>query len=805
MNKRKTYLSSLLFLSCWSFSAYASSFQAENAEGKEIEKVQVLVESTKDGRVVNNVIKTSLSLKEGGKFLQHDLDIDLKKLALEYDSVEPSYKVVDGKVQLIIKVWPRPIVGKIEWHGNKGLKTSKLQQVLAIAPGSTLNRKNFNEQFKKLQDLYLNKRYYEAKLTYKIDTDPKTGEAIIQIYIDEGTSGIIRHIVFEGVTYQEEQAIRAKMVTKEETPFTFLTGDGVYNQDKIAHDTLVTIQFLQNEGYASAEVSIEPEQIEGKKGKIQLIVKINKGELYHFGTIGFTGNSLLTNEQIESQIRIHEGEICSLEKVRKVTEAIQMLYGRFGYIDATAPADVDWVRDKNMCNVKFQIDEGGVYKIGMIHVVGNVSTQSRVILRESLLCPGETFDLAKLKATQSRLENVGYFKAVNVYAVRTTEDAAAGDNTKDVYIEVEESSTGSLSLFAGFSSSDDVSVGVDLAENNFNIAGIPRIFSDGPSALRGGGEFAHIRANFGVKQRVYTLSWMDPYFNESYWRVGFEVSETNNRAQSTDYHIDTTGFTTYASYPLDAYWTFGVKYRLRNSRFFAHTIAPRPQLPNETDEQYKAFVKAWEKKMDDARARAGITSGIGASLTFDATDSAWKPRNGLRSVFDSEYIGVGGKYTFFRLSQLNTLYKTLWPHGVFKARADMRYIVPVLKLKSANDVPISERFFLGGDSNVRGFSDYQIGPKLLNTNDPAGGISATLFSVEYLHSILPMVDLFAFCDAGSVSSRMFATDFLRISVGYGARIELMNNMPIVIGYGLPIQRREDDKIEKFFFSMGAQF
>ena len=154
----------------------------------------------------------------------------------------------------------------------------------------------------------------------------------------------------------------------------------------------------------------------------------------------------------------------------------------------------------------------------MVRVFGNSQTEANVILRESLLVPGETFDGAKLKATQSRLENMGYFKSVNVYAVRTTDDQALGENYRDVYIEVEETTTGNISLFFGFSSADDAFGGLDLSESNFNYKGIPRVFKDGLSSLRGGGEYAHARASFGSKQRTYTVSWLNPYFRDTLWR-----------------------------------------------------------------------------------------------------------------------------------------------------------------------------------------------------------------------------------------------------------------------------------------------
>jgi outer membrane protein insertion porin family len=82
------------------------------------------------------------------------------------------------------------------------------------------------------------------------------------------------------------------------------------------------------------------------------------------------------------------------------------------------------------------------------------------------------FDSARLKATERKLQNIRYFKNVNVYSVRTQDDLMLGENYRDVYIEVDETTTGNISLFFGFSSGDSLFGGLDLAESNFNYLGI---------------------------------------------------------------------------------------------------------------------------------------------------------------------------------------------------------------------------------------------------------------------------------------------------------------------------------------------
>src|SRR5579872_3663469 len=108
-----------------------------------------------------------------------------------------------------------------------------------------------------------------------------------------------------------------------------------------------------------------------------------------------------------------------------------------------------------------------------------------------------------------------------------------------------------------------------------------------------------------------------------------------------------------------------------------------------------------------------------------------------------------------------------------KYRWDFRALVPVWKTPRASDIPLSELFFLGGENTVRGYKAFDLGPHFKN-GDPMGGISSFLLSVEYLQEVFKFLDLFVFTDAGAVSMERFEIDTLRLSYGFGARIEMLN-------------------------------
>ncbi len=519
---------------------------------------------------------------------------------------------------------------------------------------------------------------------------PDSNEVDIEITVVEGRAGIIDDIIFSGFSNKEQSKILEMIYTKEYNFFTsWLTGHGVFHEEAIEQDRLTIVNLLQNEGYADAKVDLQITNAV-KEGRIVVTITADKGPIFHYGEVTFRGNTLFTDKEIEKAFLIHPNEAYSPEKIRNTADSIKDLYGRKGYIETNVQFETELVSDANVYNIHFDIEEGAAYKIGLIRVFGNEQTQVHVILRESLLTPGETFDSVKLKATQQRLQNMGYFKNVNVYAVRTQDDQILGENYRDVYIEVEEAPTGHASLFFGLSSGDGVFGGLDVTETNFNYKGFKRLPKDGPSAMRGGGEYAHAKVTLGAKVRTYLISWMTPYFRDTLWRTGFEAYINQSQLEAKNYQIDSLGGSIFASYPLSAYWTLGTKYRAKHAKIdVAHGVS--------RDEKH-------------AKEGTGNVSAISASINYDSTDSMIKPHNGLRSYLEAEFAGLAGDFSFLKYSYVNSFYQELWPHGIMKYRWEARFLHPILWTSNPTQISLSERFFLGGENSVRGFKAFDMGP-----------------------------------------------------------------------------------------------
>lgn len=718
-------------------------------------------------------------------FSQADFDQDLKTLAQEYDHVEPEIELVDAQLRIALKIWPKPVIRIISWEGNERIDCATLRSELGINSGTLFERPTFNEAFQKLRALYIKKGFFEAQLEYTVIVEEEGNCVDIVVKICEGRSGRIKEIIFCGFDPCEEQELATLMITKEYCVFTsWLTGEGTYNEEAVQIDEYQILNYLQNKGYADAQVAIDVCEA-GEPDRILIYIRAEKGAPYCIKSLSFEGNCLFSKEKIEQFFTIEEGDLYSLDSLRETVNRITAAYGRCGYIDTVVDFEPCLVEGENSYSVHFTIEEGSQYRIGLIRVIGNTCTESRVILHECLLVPGNIFNMDLLKATEERLFNIGYFENLNVYPSQANQQFGENSCYRDVVIEVEETGTGNFSAFGGYSTQESLFGGFTITEKNFDHRGLFSFWNQGLSQLRGNGEYLNFTANIGVKCSSYVLSWTQPHYNDTPWSVGIDLERSRNHSVSKDYTIKATGASLYASYPLDPFLRFSWHYRIRNTDVDVSGNAV-PQLR-------------------EAAQTGGLISASGLSFCLDTTNSPSCPTEGIRSKLEAEYAGIGGDHHFFSTGYTNTYYHRLMDKGVLKLRADMRYINPIGGT-TANTIPIDERLFLGGNSDIRGYRPYAIGPKFPGSDDPKGGMSLQLLSAEYNYALFSKLDGFLFVDSGALSFKPWHIARLRTSIGFGVRFQLMQQgPPVTLGIGFPFRPYNRSDVKRFFWSLGGRF
>jgi outer membrane protein insertion porin family len=781
----------LLTIVCTFLSAFPL-FGQSKVENQIVGKLDIVIATESLGASrTGEMIKARLKTREGDIFSQTAFDNDLKMLIQDYDRVEPFVELSEGKIYITLKIWAKPTIRTIRWEGNRRLKSSKLQSELGIRQGSVFDRQQFNKAFHQLKTYYIKEGFFEAQLDYDIEYDPSCNEVDVVIRLEEGRAGKIKRIVFCNFTKCEEEELLEMMATKKYNFFlSWLTGEGLYSDEMIQHDKFVILSYLQNHGFADARVDIDVCEA-NENNRINLYIKVDRGAKYYFGNVSIEGNELYSEDEILECLLIKSGCPFSPEKIHQSIEKITNKYGRCGYIEAVINYEPKLSESECVYDIKLSIDEGDQYRVGMIKVMGNCSTQTKVILHETLLIPGEVFNLEKLKITEARLCNIGYFKHVNVYAVKSEGDSVLPGNYRDVHIEVEEANTGHLGAFFGFSSAENVFGGVNITERNFNARGLCHFWQDGFRGLRGGGEYAHFTISIGSKTSSYVLSWTKPHFNDTPWAVGFDIEKGYNQYIADDYEIYTYGFNIHGHYQYNPFLKVGIHYRLKYADI---------HVDDDDDDVDNC------KKLKKQARNDGLISAVGLTWLYDSTNHPVKPSRGLKSRIEGEIAGLGGDRSFVSVGYLNSYYYDLWGCGVLKFRGDLKFIQPIGET-NADDIPLDERFFLGGDNTVRGYQSYRLGPKFCGEDDnPKGGISMQLFSIEYSKQVFSFFDPFIFIDTGSLSMDKWTFSKFYHSAGYGARVKLLEGMPpLTLGMGYPFNPKHNGDVKKFFISVGGKF
>jgi outer membrane protein insertion porin family len=813
---KKNCLTCILFLlSLFSLATAAESVQFENLI---VGKIAVIMANDSEACFDASSVTAKMKTREGDFFSQVDFDNDLKTLAKEFDSIEPQLDFSEGALQITLNVSPKPTIRTISWCGNDKVSTSDLKDELGIAACSLFDRQAFNKAFHKLKAYYVKQGFFEAMLDYTVTPVPETNTVDIAISVYEGRAGRIKDIKFINFTKEEKDAIYEKMMTKKYFLLTsWYTGEGTYNEEAIQQDRLQVLNFLQNEGYADATVDIDVCESEFPN-RIVINIIAQRGEPYTFGAFSIEGNCLFSQEQIFSQFTFCENDLYSPDALRQTVERISDFYGRRGYIDVLVEYEPRLNPETRSYSVHFTIEEGAQYRVGTIKVYGNFATQTNVILHETLLVPGEIFNSIKLKLTEERLKNIGYFKNVNVYAVRSEGPGGLGGSYRDLVIEVEETVTGSFGAGFGLSNAEGVFGEFRITERNFNYEGLGCVCQKGMKALRGGGEFVNFSTTIGAKSSKYSLSWTKPYFRDTLWVVGFEVVTSSTRYISNDYDIDASGLTLHGAYPFNPFLRFGVHYRIGNTyvKLNKHRMHKRlakaekrvdeaeshKQLENAEHKEEHEFAE--NQKLREEARNSGLISAFGVSWNYDTTDHPSSPLCGFKSRFEQEFAGFGGDHCFMSLAYLNSYYYPFGERGVLKFRADTRFVVPMFHTRSAN-VPLNERLFLGGDNTIRGYKVYRLGPQF-NDGDPRGGMSLQLLSAEYCWMLNKQATAFLFCDSGHLSFDVFSFGTMWTSVGFGIYLKVLEQAPpVTLGLGFPLNPDHKGDVKRFFFNMGGRF
>jgi len=748
-------------------------------EGERIDAVAVM-----GNRTVSDVmILNKLEIREEGLFSEETVKEDVKRLyELGYfTNISVDVERIEGGVKVAFVVKEKPELGGIVFEGNSLLPTDRLKREMKIKIGEALNAKLLVEDVEALRKLYAQEGFPVAQVSYEIVNPQKDGEpAEVSIKINEGARQAIRRVNFVGNSHVPARRLVQLMQTKRRAPWplykwpmSYLYSKGLLEEEAFNDDLERIKGYYASLGYVDMKVS-NIERSASKDGtQIDITISLDEGGTYQVGGITIEGNKIYDTDELQRVLTMGPDAIYSPVTLQGDINAIRGMYLSKGYTDVEVVPEKRLNPETGKIDVGYAIREYEPYYIGRIDIQGNTRTQDRVIRREMSVMPGDVFNSLKIQRSKERLENTGFFETVGVTAA-----PGDGERNQNLTVDVAEGKTGQLSFGAGFSSIDGFIGFAEISQSNFDIKNFPY--------FTGAGQKMRLRAELGFERQDFLLSFTEPYFMGKRLAAGTDLYVRTSEYLSDYFNEQRVGGDLRLGKELGSFMRGDLVYKLENVDLY--DVA--------------------DDASEDIKADAGKTliSSVSFGLTRDTRDSLTFPHSGAVSGITAEFAGLGGDAEFFKIEATGSQYFVpieRFPDHVVRVLGAAGAAGPYT---GSGEIPLSERFFLGGGDTIRGFDYRDVGPRDVN-NEPIGGDAMLMGSVEYTFPLISKIRGAAFFDMGNVYET--PSDFMDgivASVGMGVRLNLPVG-PIKLDYGIPVITDEwtEDENGAFSFNVGTIF
>lgn len=709
-------------------------------------------------RVQEAVIFGKVRTTVGSPFRPAALAEDIRSIfALGFfDDVRLKVDDFEGGVKVTFVVSERPFMRDIEFAGNKHAETKTLQEKVDLRLGAVYNPVDVQKALETLRGYYEEEGYFEVQITPDVEKFPD-GDVRVVFRISEGRQIKIDQIVIEGARGLKEKEIKSVMQTQERQYFILR---GVVHRQRLDQDVDLIVQLYNDHGYIQARVESTDVQVDRARARVTIKIKVIEGPQFLVGSVDVTGTHVLPTEEVRRQIVLKPGEPFSRTKVRQTINQITRLYSTIG----RASADVNPVLNQDNAarkvNLTLEITEGPEVVVERINISGNTRSDEKILRREVPMAEGDLFTSQKLDRAKQKLVNLGYFETVD-----TTTTPGSSKDKIVVNIVVKERATGLFSLGGGFSSTDGLLGTLDLSQQNF----------------LGKGWELFLKIRGGAKTQEGTIGFTEPWLFDRPLSAGFDLF--SNRRIFVEYTVQSLGGDIRFSHPFLDYWRWNLTYRLTRDR-----------VSNVID-------SASEELQDEAGTT--VTSLVGGAVRRDTRDNVFAPSKGSLASLTVDVAGLGGDNKFLKtVGNVAYFQPVIWG-TVLAGRVEGGYGFGF----GDNELPLFERFRLGGPNSVRSRKFAQISPVDEN-GKRIGGTSEVLMNIEYLIPI-PLVSglrFATFFDAGNAYG--FGTKFDLTDVRKGAGVGLRWQSPfgpVRIDWAYNLDRRSGEGSSEVHFSAGSPF
>ena len=649
--------------------------------------------------------------------------------------VEDSPDHPDEKI-VVFYVTERPIIRRIEYKGNKSITESDILDAFKDKKVGLSVESQFDPTKIKRAEVVIKellaahgRQFATVKPTY--EKIAATNAVKLVFNIDEGPKVKVGVITIKGnKAFSTRRLIRTM---RNDRPYaiplyyTYIpVMDKTFDRPKLDEDEEVGIRGLyQNNGYFRVDVSTDEKNtktVDVNKAGIpgpwpfigakhekatNITIKIDEGEQYRMGKISFRSADpdeglVIKPEFLATVFPMKAGDIFSTDKLRKSFDNYKKLYGQYGYIDFTPTPDFDIDDTKKIINLALVFDQQKQYYVRRIEFSGNTTTRDKVIRRELLLDEGQVFNNHYWELSILRLNQLNYFNTIK------PENADLKKNPKtgavDIRLKLQEKQKQSISFSGGVSGLYGSFIGLSYQTNNF----------------LGLGETLTVSAQVGDIQKNIVFGFTEPYLFDRPISAGFTISGSEfnyntarqtgllfgtqvaiNPALQENYSNSTRGFTAFASYPVKKF-SFA---RLSLTYGFSTTNITAFSQSAQLLFEFTQF-----RSLAGPSALKGIQeSYVMPGITYDRTDSPVNPTRGKAFSFTSKFEGgpLQGN-----VNSLTEIFTGKYFRPTYHHRNVIGFHAQVAQISGygGKDAPPYNRFYMGGEYDIRGFEAYTISP-----------------------------------------------------------------------------------------------
>ena len=691
-----------------------------------------------------------------------------------FSSVSAALEVMgDGdQVDLIYRLRNRPRLRSIRVDGGNRVSNRRIRNLLELEMGERVDDQVLAVRAQNVYEHYRKRHFIEPELTWTITVDETTGRADVQITVDEGPRLSIWSIRFEGNETVSSRRLRRVMDTGGWRPWSWITKGNRFDRQLLDADRDLLRRTYMDRGHLDVQVG-EPVVTEGPGRRVRVRIPVEEGPVYTIGAISIEGLTLFEEEVVRPALRLQPGDTASMAAIEQARQNLRDFYGSRGYIRTRTRFQLDPDYEQPVVHLEMAVQEGELAHIRDILIRGNTRTKDKVIRRELAVVPGDLFDEVRVRRSEARLRNMGFFSMV-----RSQETPTDEPDIYDLTIEVEEGRTGQLMAGVAFSSIDRVVGFAEIAQTNFDLFGWPH--------FTGGGQKIQLRTQVGSRRNDVDLTFVEPWFLNRQLAFDVNLFRRDARFYSSDYDQRSIGGSVGLARPVGRFGRMRVSHGLQEI-----------DIRNVRDGAY-----------DIIKAEAGrrSKSAVTTTYTHDTRDSFFVPTRGNRTVLEAQVAGgwLQGDTDLYALGVRSSQFFPLWFDHVFSLRGAVEVVE---RYGDSTRVPIFDRLFLGGPRNVRGFRFRDVGPKD-DRGEPVGGQTSTFMSAEYTVPVLPNVRLATFYDIGMVwpDAYEWRSDDVNSAYGVGVRFDIPG-FPLRFDYAWPLETDEfnDRKSGRFSFMIGHVF